>query len=237
MVMAEATKEEIRTKPAEKAYDIVALGNKYGTDKGKHRYLEHYQTHLGGLRDEEFNLLEIGIYQGASLRMFRDYFHKARIVGLDIKEVDLSAERRITTYQGSQADPAVLQKINSEVGPFQVVIDDGSHRMQHVRKSFEILFPLLEDGGWYVIEDLSTSYWERYGGGIPGKKGTAIGMIKQLIDGINWDSWLAQNDRPSYTDAWVSSIHLYHNICFLQKSANPGHRSDFAVGSMRFRDN
>lgn len=226
--------------PAETATEghdeLVRLGREHGTDKVGHRYLERYASHLGALRGEQFSLLEIGVYKGASLRMFRDFFPRAQVVGLDIKPVEMADEPRITIHQGSQADVALLRRIDEQEGPFQVVIDDGSHVMAHLRTTFATMFPLLADGGWYIVEDLSTSYWEEYGGGLPGRTGTAMSMLQQLVDGLNWDSWLPAHDPPSYTDFWIDEIHFYRNVCFLRKGKNAGRKRDDRVGAMRFRD-
>ena len=135
--------------------DLTELAVEFGTDKwGVHRYTPHYQRHLEHLRREKFVLLEIGIggytrkrRSGASLKMWRWFFPKARIVGLDIEDKSFLDGGHITTYLGDQTDPRILQRIIDEEGAPLVVIDDGSHIPEHVRASFAILFPLLPDGG------------------------------------------------------------------------------------------
>src|SRR3954453_17271528 len=151
---------------------LTELAKEFGTDKwGRHFYTPHYQRHLEHLRRREFMLLEIGIggYRrtgegGASLRMWKHFFPKAQIVGLDLVDKSFVEEPRIKTYEGSQVDPEVLDRIVAEQGRPQVVVDDGSHRPEHIRETFRLLFPLLADDGIYAIEDTQTSYWPLWGG-------------------------------------------------------------------------
>ena len=88
---------------------------------------------------------------------------RAQIVGLDIVDKSFVEAPRIKVYTGDQTDGALLARIVDENGPSHVVVDDGSHRPEHVRETFRTLFPLLETGGYYAIEDTQTSYWPRVG--------------------------------------------------------------------------
>jgi cephalosporin hydroxylase len=135
------------------------------TDKeGAHAYAAPYERHIARLRHQPVTLLEIGIggYSnqargGASLRMWKAYFPAGTIIGLDIEDKSQFAEERITILQGDQGDRAFLRDLATRYGPFDIVIDDGSHRSEHVIASFEALFPHLRDGGVYVVEDLQAS--------------------------------------------------------------------------------
>jgi hypothetical protein len=209
--------------------DLTALAVRFGTDKwGDHRYTPHYQRHLEHLRDRPVTLLEIGIggYSragdgGASLRMWKQFFPHGRIYGLDLHDKSFVDEPRIKAFRGSQADPEVLRAIVDEIGRPDVVIDDGSHRSEHVIASFEVLFPLLADDGIYVVEDTQTSYWPRYGGDLdPAADGTSLAMLKRLTDGLNHEELLDPDHRPSYTDLHVVGMHWYHNLVFVQKGVN-----------------
>lgn len=91
---------------------------------------------------------------------------RAVIFGIDIDEAcrqydGIHGQVRI----GSQDDPAFLEKVISEMGGIDIVLDDGSHTMRHVRRTLEIAFPKVSPGGVYMIEDLHTAYWPKYGGG------------------------------------------------------------------------
>ncbi len=209
-------------------YSLESLATFFGTDKwGVHRYASLYARHLSPLRKDRFTLLEIGIggYRrertgGASLRMWKHYFPKAQIIGLDIYDKSFVNQDRILAYQGSQTDELLLRKIARQHGPLGVVVDDGSHRPEHIRATFDVLFPLLADGGFYVIEDTQTSYWPRWGGSLDlDDKTTTMGLVKDLVDGLNYEEFGDTSPR-NYADAHVVAVHCYHNLVVLEKGTN-----------------
>jgi len=208
--------------------DLTALARRFGTDKwGVHRYAQHYQRHLAHLRDQPITLLEIGIggYDhprrgGASLRMWKAYFPRAHVVGVDLHDKSALAEERITVVRADQSDAAALRRVHEEHGPFDVVIDDGSHISAHVRTTFETLFPLVGDDGLYAIEDLQTSYWPQFGGAVAlDDPTTSMALVKSLVDGLNYEEHLEAGE-PSYTDRHVIAVHCYHNLAIIQKGRN-----------------
>src|SRR5262245_55693143 len=102
---------------------------KYNTDKINNRYLEWYDPFVQHLVSEKITLLELGVHKGGSLLLWRDYFPKALIVGIDIEpQVDLSGEKRIRVFKGAQQDTAFLAEVAKETAPegFDVIIDDAS---------------------------------------------------------------------------------------------------------------
>jgi hypothetical protein len=209
--------------------DLADIARRHGTDKvDTHAYTRHYARHLGHLRDRPIRLLEIGIggyadprAGGGSLRMWRDYFRQGMIVGLDLWDKRSHAEERIRIYQGSQADPAVLQRVIEECGPFDVVVDDGSHVCAHILASFAYLFARgLADEGIYAIEDLQTSYWPSFGGHDPPTAKTSMGLIRDLCDGLNYNERHRPNRQPTYTEQHVVGVHCYHNLAFIEKGRN-----------------
>jgi hypothetical protein len=205
------------------------LARKFHSDKwGKHWYTQHYERHLAHLKHDAFTLLEIGIggYRsprkgGASLRMWHAYFPRARIIGLDVEDKSFLDGERMRTVRGSQTDADLLRRIVDEAGGIRVVIDDGSHRPQQVRASFETLFPLLEDGGIYAIEDTQTSYWPEFGGSDDlADPMTTMAMVKGLLDGLNYEEYVDDSYQPSYTDLHVVAVHAYHNLVIIEKGRN-----------------
>jgi hypothetical protein len=212
-----------------RAMSLTELAEEFGTDKwGVHRYTPHYERHLAHLRRREFTLLEIGVggyarrkRSGASLKMWRWFFPRARIVGLDIEDKSFIDQGPIVTYQGDQTDPEVFRRIFAEQGVPMVVVDDGSHVPAHVRTTFGIVFPLLPDGAIYCIEDTQTSYWPAWGGQLdPRARGTSMDMVKDLIDGLNHEELLVEGYEPSYTDTHVRAVHCYHNLVVIEKGDN-----------------
>src|SRR5262249_28427793 len=115
----------------------------------------------------------VGGYQvrkmgGASLAMWADYFPHGRIVGIDVAEKVLDLGPRVRILQGSQVDKTFLINVVAEHGPFDIIIDDGSHIPQHVVTSFDILFPTLLNPGIYIIEDVSAAFFPVYYGTLEG---------------------------------------------------------------------
>lgn len=223
---------------------LAELALKHGTDKQGpskpgpnhvrhpgHKYADHYEHHFRHFRNlDNITILEIGVggYEdankgGESLRMWKEYFPKAQIVGLDYYDKTPLQEDRIAIYQGSQDDPALLTRIHEAHGDFDLIIDDGSHCNQHVIDSFRILFPMLKMGGIYAIEDLQTSYWKSTFGGSStelSSVSTSMGFLKSLVDGLNHAEFDLPNYKATYFDKHITSIHFYHNLAFVSKGDN-----------------
>jgi hypothetical protein len=216
--------------PARPREDLAALALKYGSDKwGEHWYTSHYERYFAPFRHREFNLLEIGVggYEdvtagGQSLRMWRDYFPRARICGIDIYDKRAQQGDRIRIWQGDQADESFLRRVFDEIGRLGIVIDDGSHTNADVIKSFSVLFPLLEQNGVYVIEDVQTSYWPEFGGNSDdlGQSTTTMGFFKGLIDSLNYEELIRPGYKPSYYDENITGMYFHHNLVIIQKGTN-----------------
>jgi hypothetical protein len=154
---------------------IIFLTDKATIKKNKktgHGYSINYSTHFQKIRKNKIKLLEIGIgghtrsdAGGNSLRMWKRYFKKGRIYGVDIYDKKRFEEKRIKIFQGDQNDVDFLKNLYKKIGSIDIIIDDGSHVNEHVITSFTTLFPLLNNGGIYAIEDTHTSYMSRWGGG------------------------------------------------------------------------
>ena len=132
------------------------IGLACGTDKSTmtHCYLETYEKYLGGWRDKEFTLLEIGIAAGNSLKMWHEAFPKAKIIGLDINpDCAGYCPPPIEVFIGSQTDTAFLDSVLAKIGTPDVIIDDGSHVGSDMISTFRHLFPKMKAGGLYVVED------------------------------------------------------------------------------------
>lgn len=147
---------------------------RHGSDKfGGHLYTPTYHALFAPWRERPLRLLEIGVggygnprAGGLSLRAWAEYFPCAEITGLDIEHKTLDLPPRVRIYQGSQADTATLDRLCGERGPFDIVIDDGSHHPGHMVTSFLHLYPRMEADGIYAIEDTQTCFHAgRNGGG------------------------------------------------------------------------
>ncbi len=143
------------------ADSLETIGSRHGTDKSRqlHGYLDFYERFLGELRERPVTLLEIGVLEGQSLRMWRDYFRNGRVIGVDIDPtVRRHAGERIAIEIADQSNVADLVRLGVRHGPFDVVIDDGSHIWEHQITALRYLFPFVKPGGFFIVEDLHTSY-------------------------------------------------------------------------------
>ena len=135
----------------------------YNTDKPSFDvYFRNYERLFGDLAGKEIHLLELGISQGGSLELWRDYFKKGTIAGIDMSPVRLDdPSGRIHIYQGLQQDTMLLDRVRLETAPdgFDIIIDDCSHIGEFTAVSFWHLFDRhLKPGGLYVIEDWGAGY-------------------------------------------------------------------------------
>ncbi len=214
--------------------DLPRLAQYFGTDKqGGHCYAGHYQHHFAPWRHRALRVLEIGVggledprAGGESLRMWKAYFTRAAIVGIDIYDKSSHDEPRITTIIGSQADAAFLRRVHEEHGPFDIIIDDGSHFVEHAITTFKVLFPLLAKDGIYAVEDTQSSYWPEargipFGGSTDlNAPHTSMNFLKSLVDGLNHVEFLSPDYVPSYFDKHIVALHFYHNLVFVYKGVN-----------------
>ena len=133
--------------------------NKYNTDKNKqfHNYTRQYDTLLKDFRDKPIKYLEIGVFNGGSIKAIREIFKNSTcILGLDIDtrcKIYEDIENNLFVEIGNATDPNFIQKITEKYGSFDIILDDGSHINRDVIRSFELLFPLLNDNGLYIVED------------------------------------------------------------------------------------
>lgn len=169
----------------------------YGTDKSSevHNYCEKYERYFPFDRLEPLKILEIGILNSNSLKTWREFYPHSNVVGIDINPdcanfIDTS--NNIDVMIGSQDDSLFLNSVVQKHGPFDMILDDGSHINRHVIKSFECLFHSVKPFGIYVVEDATTSYWNDYEGGYR-KEGTSIEYFKKLVDDVNFNGMLTQD--------------------------------------------
>lgn len=193
-------------------------------------YLPAYAAHFERFRGTDVGMLEIGVFQGGSLDLWRRYFgDAARIVGIDIDPAcaeRVSAPNRVEI--GSQADPEFLTAAVGRLGRLDLVLDDGSHVGEHQWASFTTLFPLLEPGGLYVIEDLHTSYWDEWDGAHD-RTDTGIGLVKQLIDDLH--GWYHEEPTPTPARDWVPALHVYDSVVFIEKQARRAPQHAYVDGA------
>jgi len=148
---------------------LDSLGIKYNTDKASkftynnqeykgHDYLRQYEIFLKDLKRKDFTLIELGCFRGSSLRMWKEYFPKVNVIGVDLNQNLAGAlQAENIGYICSDATAEDLpEKILNLCKPDSImcILDDCSHAWGDQRRSFEMLFPLVKSGGYYIIEDL-----------------------------------------------------------------------------------
>lgn len=177
---------------------------KYGTDKAN-VYCNYYDSLLKSRQSAVKQVMEIGVFHGASVMMWHDYFRNATIHGVDsfegvqgngktftdatdfYKYVQTAKPKRIQLHKADQSDDDQLRSLRSQFQDesFDIIVDDGSHKMRDQQRTFEILFPLLKVGGIYIIEDLNSSLPPINDAAlqyhIPAVKHTTLDAVTQLM--------------------------------------------------------
>jgi cephalosporin hydroxylase len=122
-------------------------------------YFEIYEKHFSKFKNKKIKILEIGIENGGSLAMWKQYFGKGtEVVGIDINsKCKKFEEEGIKIYIGDQANEIFLAHVIGMEGGFDIVIDDGGHLMTQQITSFNILYESVRDSGVYLCEDTGTS--------------------------------------------------------------------------------
>ena len=161
-----------RSRTGKGGENLTDLADRYGSDKGsaKHRYTELYHMLFHPYRGRKINFLEMGLLIGGpehgidkdrktddlpSIRMWLEYFPKAHIHGLDVSDFSWFEHERFTFHRCDMDDRAEITRAIEKVSPAPtIVVDDASHASHHQQNAFLEIFPRLESGGLYVIEDL-----------------------------------------------------------------------------------
>ena len=149
-------------------------------------YFPIYEKHFSRFINQSVVFLEIGVSRGGSLQLWKRYFGPfVTIVGIDIdpkcKEIE---EDQIHVRIGDQSDTVFLQSVLDEFGPPDIVLDDGSHVMMHICKTWDYMYDKINENGVYFVEDLHTAYFDDYGGGLK-REGTFIERCKDLVDNLH----------------------------------------------------
>jgi hypothetical protein len=203
--------------------DQIAI--KHQTDKSSlgHGYTKIYEKYFEPIRHEPLKILELGTgaywkpeegFHGA--KTWAEYFSKAFVATIDIHPKYPPKHPRIEFWQGSQDDSEFLEGLIEKFGNPDIIIDDASHINPLTIKSLQILWPNLKPGGWYVVEDCHTSYWQDiasdgtdFKGGF-GRPGTIMEFLKGLCDSVN-------SIETGRGDKTLESIHFHEKIVFLKK--------------------
>lgn len=180
---------------------MFKAGIKYKTDKVTHRgYHRFYDYFLIPIKNNHMNVLEIGVDDLKSLKMWLDFFPNAYIYGMDINKKNYTYSRGYI-FQGDQSKKKDLKKIVKKIGKCKFIIDDGSHVPEHQLLSFNYLFDeCLEFGGTYIIEDIETSYWRNaslynypINAGFMDNNFNIVQIFKNIVDIVNREFLTEEN--------------------------------------------
>lgn len=204
-----------------------------------HHYIPIYERYFERFRDTPINMLEIGVQHGGGLHMWHRYFHPwSRIHGVDINPAaaDLLIAMNVSVTIGDQADPAFWAKLLPQLGPLDIVIDDGGHTMRQQTVAFESIYPTMALDGVYLVEDTHTSLW---GGGFDDNDGGLTFMEKAHDDTLRLMGWSGKPENfhklmtnPTALDETVptfcrttQAIHFHDSIVVYERGPRlaPGH--------------
>lgn len=182
-------------------------------------YLRLYGRLMRRYRGRTVRFLEIGIFRGGSIPMWQGFFAPdSHLVFADIDPGCRNlAGPGVHIEIGDQADPAFLDQLARQHGPFDIIVDDGGHLMYQQIASLNGLWPHLADGGLYVVEDTHTSYWPGFGGGLR-VEGSFIEHAKRLIDAMH--SWYTDDDQGFPLDPLareIGSVQFYDSLTVIEK--------------------
>lgn len=212
---------------------LSTIKGNLNTDKDD-KYLNNYEKYFEHLRDNEVNLLELGVFRGGSLLLWKKYFERGNIIGVDINDVNIEQDEKLHFFKGSQSDEQFLTGIANTTAPggFDIIIDDASHYGALTKQSFKILFEkYLKPGGIYVIEDWGTGYWKEWPDGadyvqptdtekiFPSHQNGMVGVVKQLIDELAISDITHETfGMPPVQKSLIAEMSIYTGQVFIVKA-------------------
>ena len=148
--------------------NLNELAEKYGTDKGSsgHGYMKYYETHFAEYKDIALDVMEIGVREGNSLLVWNDYFTRADITGVDNNAEGKTPQKLWGNKDHGKITIKFLDQTKVaeayDDSTFDIVIDDASHISSLTIETFKTMWPLVDKGGMYVIEDMHVCHEPRF---------------------------------------------------------------------------
>ena len=199
-----------------------------------HDYFPVYERYLGRFLGKSPRVLEIGVQGGGSAILLTDWLGK----GTTVTGVDIDPECRKNTIPGlieieigDQADRSFLKNLLDRHGPWDIIIDDGGHTNNQILTSFDLLFPSLNSGGIYLIEDTHAHFYGRDFHDHPQKK-SVITLVADLFTAMHaWTGsrkhiphWRVpppdrlEKENVPYLSRHVAGIHLFDSMIVIEKN-------------------
>lgn len=186
---------------------LTEIGTKYNTDKATgHKFTDFYERYVSKYNNP--NILEIGVYHGASLKMWEEYFGNPLIVGVDIMDKKEYESENIKIIVADQSDFSQLKECLKYASEYDIIVDDGSHIIGHQISTLCNLFPYLKSGGVYICEDLHTSF---IGGQYnPNNDNlTAYDFVYRINKDIEIETPYATQDQINYAKQNTSIVEIF----------------------------
>ena len=140
---------------------LTEIGQKYGTDKATyHSFTEVYDDIFAQYQSPR--ILEIGVAEYKSIAMYLEYFKSPYIVAMDIENKSHYVNKQWRFVQGDQTQIDDLRKCVQGEDFFDIVVEDGGHTMKQQQVTFGYLIDYIKTGGYYILEDLHTSFRDNY---------------------------------------------------------------------------
>jgi len=196
-----------------------------GVDKQDwlHGYSRHYEPLFEPLRDKPITLLEIGVYQGASIRAWLEFFTQAHIAGVDVLPIPVGLVNchRYHHFNGDQTDGPFLANVCNHVDEIDIVIDDGDHQPAHQAISFETLWPYVAPGGLYIVEDTHPAHDPLHGHIY---HDGAKELLWRIVEAINWHGCKYHGrpfpeSEPTNEDRAFDSLTIHRGLLIIRKAA------------------
>lgn len=203
----------------------MTLWNNFLTNSGQplHKWTHYfpiYDQWLAPRQNTPELFMEIGVWHGGSMRMWRNHFSaRTHIIGIDISpDCKRFEEPGIDIRIGDQHDVGFLQSILDEFGCPTIILDDGSHHMKDIQATFDFFYPKMSENALYMVEDLHTAYWPAYGGGLRAPK-SFIEFSKHCVDLLNASHSGGNLDPSDVFTRGTHGIHFYDSLVIFERGS------------------
>lgn len=177
-------------------------------------YFDIYEKHFHSYINKPITMFEIGVFEGGSLDMWKEYFGPdSTIVGIDINpdcKKNNNPDKKIFVEIGNQSDINFLQSVVEKYGKPDIVLDDGSHMMIDLISTFNFLYYKTKENGVYLVEDLHTCYWSDFGGGL-NNPNSFIEFTKNKVDELNSNYTRGELEVSEFTKQ-TQCVSVYDSI-------------------------
>lgn len=202
---------------------LTKLSNKYKCDKSdrKHGYTSKYNLYLKEYKDKSFNMLEFGFGLGKSVKMWLEYFSNAKMVTVDVRPIPEDSQilsyissGRLKYIVSDQTNRTKILDGITKYKEFLLVIDDASHVPEDQQFTFGFMFPFVQDGGWYVIEDLKCK--RSHSNKFPQSDKT-FNVLHNFIRTSEFNSPVVDKFQQEYIAKNIDYVKIYDKIAFIKK--------------------